>query len=104
MRFFADAAAKQAGAGPPAPAVGALPLAITIGTAFDARTITSKALHVAPSGQETITMSPSVHEVSAQALWMSRDAASRPKVVLLPRPSTNRRVTALRNDQHHRKA
>ena len=61
MRFFADAFAKQARAVPPALAVGALPFAITMGTAFDARTIASKAFHVAPSGQETITMSPSVH-------------------------------------------
>jgi hypothetical protein len=54
MWFFADAVAKQARAVPLAPAVGALPLAVTIGTAFDARTIASKAFHVAPSGQETI--------------------------------------------------
>jgi len=96
MRFFADAVAKQARAAPPALTIGALPLGITMGTAFDARTIASKAFHVASSGQGTITMSPGVHEGSAlgsmrltisnlpppiRLNWMSRDATSRPKVV-----------------------
>jgi hypothetical protein len=112
MRFFAYAVAKQARAVSPAPAVGAVPLAITIGTAFDARTITSKALHVAPSGQETIeddALAPA-HAAYQQQLASANTTKldeSRCRIQAQggdPASPFYAEFTGLRNERHHRKA